>query len=50
MLLMVILILLPVTAFAGSCQGVGGTVKCTDETGHNPTLNHWIYRSVDPVP
>ena len=38
MLFIFILILVPAPAFAGSCQDVGGTVKCTDDIGHNPTL------------
>ena len=25
-------------AFAGTCQDVGGTVRCTDDVGHNSTL------------
>ena len=38
MLLMLVLILLPGSALAGSCQDLGGTVKCTDDSGHHPTL------------
>lgn len=38
MLLILFLILLPVPAFAGSCQDVGDTVQCTDDVGRDPAL------------
>lgn len=38
MLLILILMLVSGPVFAGSCQDVGGSVKCTDDVGHNRTL------------
>lgn len=38
MWLMVFILLWACPGFAGICQDVGGTVRCTDDVGRDPTL------------